>query len=103
MWTLPGQKFVRIYNVLTVLLALPCCYVLMSLILSGIRTEGELLDGSGLVVGAGWLVVPLLALAGAALATLPSVPPSTRSFISALSLGGVFTLAALPLFLMFAL
>lgn len=103
MWTLPGQKIARIYNILTVLLALPCCYILMRLVLSDIRAQGELFDGSGMVIGGAWLVVPLLGLAGVAMATFPSVPAHTRSLISAISFGAVFILAALPLFLIFVI
>lgn len=103
MWNLPGPRLARIYNILTVLLAIPCCFVLMRVMMSDIRSTPDDLGGAGLVIGASWLAIPLLALAGVAAANFPSVRDHTKAFLSSLAFGGVVLLAALPLLLMFVL
>lgn len=99
-WAAPSEIQLRTYNVLTVLLSLPCCYVFMRMILNGVNEAG-VLDGAGMLVGASWMLIPLLSLAFVALANFPSVGKKARAWLSSTALAAVLLLAAVPLSMIF--
>lgn len=99
-WTLPSLKQLRFLHIATVVLALPCCFVFLRLILNGISAASE---GISLTVGSAWLVVPLLALFLVAAANLPSLPDRTRALFTVWAFFGVLFLGAIPLALVFLL
>lgn len=99
-WAAPNETQLRIYNVLTVLLSLPCCYVFMRMILNGFSKAG-MLDGAGMLVGASWMLIPILSLAAVALANFPSVGMKARAWLSSTALAAVLLLAAVPLSMIF--
>lgn len=100
MWSLPTGLLARVYNGVTILLALPSIYIFLKIILSDLGARGEMFDG-GALVGAVWMIVPLASLVMVAVANLPSTTERVSGALSTIAFLLILFLAAVPLALIF--